>query len=193
MVGLAHFLPARRCLRVSGLVRLPVVRRGGEVEPAPHAFQFGRRGLFDVGAGRPNLSGRRRSCPPMRQTPLPFVHNERVHAKQPCPVESRAAKTIREIFESGSPLTYIRSSEEQRAGRVLREVGIELFGPAPPIWTWTQIGPIPPSRSTTPGLADRGEARQVRSKPSERGPLDALSGACRVVRRLIKRYAVTRG
>ena len=45
-------------------------------------------------------------------------------------------------------------------------------------------------RSTTPGLNDRGEARQVRSKPSERGPLDALSGACRVVRRLSKHYAV---
>ena len=35
----------------------------------------------------------------------------------------------------------------------------------------------------------RGETRRVRSKPSERRPLDALSGACRVVRRLSKRYA----
>ena len=33
-------------------------------------------------------------------------------------VESRAAKTVREIFESGRPLTYIRSSEEQRVARV---------------------------------------------------------------------------
>src|SRR5947207_100723 len=52
--------------------------------------------------------------------------------------ESRAAKTIREVFESGRPLTYIRSSEEHRAGRVLREVGRGLRGPAPvPVWTWT--------------------------------------------------------
>ena len=36
--------------------------------------------------------------------------------------ESRAAKTLREIFDSGRPLTYIRSSEEQRVARVLREV-----------------------------------------------------------------------
>jgi hypothetical protein len=40
------------------------------------------------------------------------------------------------------------------------------------------------------GLIDRGEARQVGSEPSARGPVDALSGACRVVRRLSKHYAV---
>jgi len=44
-----------------------------------------------------------------------------------------------------------------------------------------------------PGLIDRGESRQVGSKHSERGPLDALSGACRVVRRLSKHYAVREG
>jgi hypothetical protein len=41
-----------------------------------------------------------------------------------------------------------------------------------------------------PAPVGRGEARQVRGKPSERGPLDALSGACRVVRGLSKHYAV---
>ena len=40
--------------------------------------------------------------------------------------ESRAAKTIREVFESGRPLTYVRTSEEQRVGRVLREVSLRL-------------------------------------------------------------------
>ena len=39
------------------------------------------------------------------------------------PVESRAAKVLREVFESGRPLTYIRSSEERRVARVLRDVG----------------------------------------------------------------------
>ena len=48
------------------------------------------------------------------------------------PVESRAAKMVREIFESGRPLTYIRSSEEQRVARVLREVA-----GATPVWTWS--------------------------------------------------------
>ena len=40
-------------------------------------------------------------------------------------VESRAARTIREVFASGRPLTYLRSAEEQRVSRVLREVGVE--------------------------------------------------------------------
>jgi hypothetical protein len=38
----------------------------------------------------------------------------------PGPAESRAARQIRDIFASGRPLTYIRSSEEQRVRRVLR-------------------------------------------------------------------------
>ncbi len=50
-------------------------------------------------------------------------------------VESRAAKTIREIFASGRPLTYIRSSEEQRVGRVLREVAQRLESQ---VLTWSQ-------------------------------------------------------
>jgi AAA+ superfamily predicted ATPase len=46
------------------------------------------------------------------------------------PAESRAAKTIRDILDSGRPLMYIRSAEEQRVARVLRELGL-------PVWTWT--------------------------------------------------------
>ncbi len=52
------------------------------------------------------------------------------------PAESRAAKTIREIFESGRPLSYIRSSEEQRIARLLREVSEALH--ALPVYTWSQ-------------------------------------------------------
>jgi len=52
--------------------------------------------------------------------------------------ESRAAQTIREVFQSGRPLTYIRSSEEQRVGRLLREVAQNLAANGPlPVWTWT--------------------------------------------------------
>ncbi|MGB8413703.1 MAG: AAA family ATPase [Candidatus Binatus sp.] len=59
-------------------------------------------------------------------------------SKKPQPVESRAAKTLREIFQSGRPLTYIRSAEEQRIGRLLREVGRALYASAPvPVWTWS--------------------------------------------------------
>src|SRR5580700_6887106 len=53
------------------------------------------------------------------------------------PVESRAATTIWGAFESGRPLTYIRSVEEQRVGSVLREVAVGRFSPPLPIWTWS--------------------------------------------------------
>ncbi len=43
--------------------------------------------------------------------------------------EGRAARAIREIFESGRPLVYIKSSEEQRVVRLLRDMGV-------PVWTW---------------------------------------------------------
>src|SRR5215472_3659728 len=53
-------------------------------------------------------------------------------------IESRAAKTIGEIFQSGRPLTYIRSAEEQRVGRILRDVARSMNGAAHlPVWTWS--------------------------------------------------------
>jgi AAA+ superfamily predicted ATPase len=67
--------------------------------------------------------------------------------------ESRAAKTIREVFESGRPLTYIRSAEEQRVGRVLDEVARRLR-PSAPVWTW----------SLTEGLRRSGAAAEAGSE-----------------------------
>jgi SpoVK/Ycf46/Vps4 family AAA+-type ATPase len=57
-----------------------------------------------------------------------------VNPSTPAP-ESRTARTIREIFQSGRPLTYIHSPEEQRVAGLLREVARRL-GPLP-VWTWT--------------------------------------------------------
>jgi SpoVK/Ycf46/Vps4 family AAA+-type ATPase len=80
------------------------------------------------------------------------------------PVESRAAKTIREVFESGRPLTYIRSAEEQRAGRVLREVAAGLSSSAPSqVWTW----------SLTEGMARDGEPCEPGAQ-TPRGALDFI-------------------
>jgi len=75
------------------------------------------------------------------------------------PVESRAAKMLREAFQSGRPLTYIRSSEEQRIARVLREVGRALHASTPlPVWTW----------SLTQGfLGDDGMAESATLDPRE--------------------------
>jgi SpoVK/Ycf46/Vps4 family AAA+-type ATPase len=76
--------------------------------------------------------------------------------------ESRAAKTVRDIFQSGRPLTYIRSSEEQRVARVLNEVSESLGGAAAvPLWTW----------SLTEGMrSDAGAAAAGTETP--RGALD---------------------
>jgi len=56
--------------------------------------------------------------------------------KAPKVHESRAAKTLREIFDSGRPLTYIRSSEEQRVARVLGEVSRNADPPLA-LFTWS--------------------------------------------------------
>ena len=65
-------------------------------------------------------------------------------------MESRAAKLIREVFESGRPLTYIRSSEEQRVGSVLREVAGNLQRKTA-VYTW----------SSTKGMGTEGRAHET--------------------------------
>ncbi|HWB95240.1 MAG TPA: AAA family ATPase [Bryobacteraceae bacterium] len=77
--------------------------------------------------------------------------------------ESRAEKTLREIFESGRPLTYIRSSEEQRVVRLLQEVGRTLFPSARlPVWEW----------SMTDGL--HGESESYAGTQDARAVLDFI-------------------
>ena len=67
--------------------------------------------------------------------------------------ESRAARTIREVFDSGRPLVYIRSSEEQRLASLLRGMGL-------PVWTW----------SVTEGMCGEGGIAQ----PGTQAPRAAL-------------------
>ena len=76
--------------------------------------------------------------------------------------ESRAAKLIREVFESGRPLTYVRSAEEQRIARVLAEVGAKLLASGQvPVWTWSLTEgmrrgdePLEPGTQTPRGALD---------------------------------------
>ncbi len=51
--------------------------------------------------------------------------------------ESRALRILHEIIESGRPLVYIRSAEEQRVAALLREAAGRFFSPAVPLWTWS--------------------------------------------------------
>ena len=84
--------------------------------------------------------------------------------EEPHHPESRAAGEIRRIFESGRPLTYIRSGEEQRVGRLLTEVGRRLFG-SPLVWTW----------SLTEGLR-RGQESAITGTQDARKALDFIAG-----------------
>jgi SpoVK/Ycf46/Vps4 family AAA+-type ATPase len=69
---------------------------------------------------------------------------------------------IREVFESGRPLTYVRATEEQRVARVLAEVGMRLLASGPvPVWTWSLTegmrrgdGPVEAGTETPRGVLD---------------------------------------
>jgi SpoVK/Ycf46/Vps4 family AAA+-type ATPase len=75
--------------------------------------------------------------------------------------ESRASKSIREAMETGRPLVYIRSSEEQRVARVLVEVSRRSKDK--PVWTW----------SLTEGLR-RGDAQAEPGTNDARKALDFI-------------------
>ncbi len=65
--------------------------------------------------------------------------------------ESRAAKAVREAMESGRPLVYVQSSEEQRVERVLAEVARGET----PVWTWSLTeGMRRDGAPAEPGTAD---------------------------------------
>ena len=75
--------------------------------------------------------------------------------------ESRAAKELREVFQSGRPLTYIRTIEEARVRDILRETARNLSsGKSVPVWTW----------SATEGMQGEGGGEQ----PGARSPRAAL-------------------
>lgn len=72
---------------------------------------------------------------------------------------------IRETFESGRPITYIRSAEEQRVERALDDVSLRLFASGPvPVWTW----------SFTEGLRKNGQLAEPGTQ-SARGALDFVA------------------
>jgi ATP-dependent 26S proteasome regulatory subunit len=51
--------------------------------------------------------------------------------------QSRALKTLQEVFQAGRPLTYIRSAEEQRLAQLLREAARLFFAPPVAVWSWS--------------------------------------------------------
>jgi len=62
---------------------------------------------------------------------------------------------LRKVFESGRPLTYVHSAEEQRVATVLREAGERLASTPVPVWTWSLTeGMRRDSRGAESGTSD---------------------------------------
>jgi len=78
--------------------------------------------------------------------------------------DSRALRVLREIIESGRPLAYVRSAEEERVTALLREAAATLFTPPAALWIWT----------LTEGLRRDGE-RPARDVLGPRAVLDFIA------------------
>lgn len=109
----------------------------------------------------------RKVFPPLLLVIIIVIVSEAMTAQPASPpearVESRAAKALREVFQSGRPLTYLRTTEERRVANILREVS-QTFGPRPlPVWTW----------SLTEGMHRDGEEPQPGTE-SPRAALDFI-------------------
>jgi hypothetical protein len=79
--------------------------------------------------------------------------------------ESRALTAVREIFDSGRPLSYVRSSEERRVAALLRQAAARFLPGGAPLWTW----------SLTEGLRDERGAPAPGAPPGPRGALDFIA------------------
>lgn len=84
---------------------------------------------------------------------------------------SRATQTLRELFLSGRPLIYVRTTEEDRVARILVELSpaLPVSGreAALPVWTW----------SLTEGLRRPGEDAAQAGTESAEGVLAFLAAA----------------
>ena len=50
---------------------------------------------------------------------------------------SRALRALQDIIQSGRPLAYVRTAEEDRVTALLREAATTFFSPPAPLWIWT--------------------------------------------------------
>ena len=64
---------------------------------------------------------------------------------------SRALRALHDIVQSGRPLAYVRSAEEQRITALLREAATTFFSPPAPLWIWTLTEGMRPDGGKTDG------------------------------------------
>lgn len=124
----------------------------------------------------------------------------------PLTIESRAARTVRELFQSGRPLTYIRSTEEQRVARILREVAASTApagtGAPLPIWNWSLTEGLRSDAEAAVALPDTEQPRAALDTIAKAaGPAiyhlkdfhEPLRDSAEIRRRLRDLYALLRG
>lgn len=80
-------------------------------------------------------------------------------------LETKSCKLLRETFAAGHSLTYIKSSEEQRVGKLLNQAAQRFFDAPVPLWTW----------SLTEGLRCCDRARPARESKDARTVLDFIA------------------
>ncbi|MBS1214590.1 MAG: ATPase, family [Proteobacteria bacterium] len=51
--------------------------------------------------------------------------------------ENKSLRALREIIDSGRPLTYIKTAEERRVSRLLGDAARSFFDAPIPVWTWS--------------------------------------------------------
>jgi ATP-dependent 26S proteasome regulatory subunit len=72
--------------------------------------------------------------------------------------ENRAYQALREVFQGGRPLIFIRTPEEGRVRRLLEEISEKLFTNPTAVWTWTLTSGL---RSSDGRVIERLDARAV--------------------------------
>jgi len=59
--------------------------------------------------------------------------------------ESRAYQALKEMFQGGRPLIYVRTPEEGRVRILLQDIAERLFSGRVPVWSWSlTLGLLPP-------------------------------------------------
>jgi len=81
-------------------------------------------------------------------------------------LESNSSRQLRALFASGRPLLYIVSAEEQRVGRLLREMARHFFAKPVPLWSW----------SLTEGMQGSDGASLGSDTTGPRAALDFIAG-----------------
>jgi len=80
--------------------------------------------------------------------------------------EGRAYLALKEMFQGGRPLIFVRTSEEGRVRMLLRQLAARFFPEPRPVWAWSlTLGLAPPEGETAEKLSPRGVLDFIAAHP----------------------------